>query len=110
MSYVYIKTEPQLWTVGFYDPKGEWHSESDYPNPDQAASRVAWLNGGKQELSDNHPYTILNSYGAQQGWLDSTMLSIACDFIHQSSPVEKFRSYVAGRADEDNAEAYEEDK
>ena len=27
--YVYIKSEPGLWTVGFYDPNGKWIPESD---------------------------------------------------------------------------------
>lgn len=43
--YVYIKSEPNLWTVGFYDPKGEWHPESDHATHVAAARRVAWLNG-----------------------------------------------------------------
>lgn len=45
--YVYINTEPNLWTVGFYDPSGKWHPESDYTSRDEAATRAAWLNGGK---------------------------------------------------------------
>ena len=45
MAYVYIRSEPGLWTVGFYDPDGEWHPESDHGNTDDAAKRVAWLNG-----------------------------------------------------------------
>lgn len=45
MSYVYIQTEPRLWTVGFYRPDGKWQSESDHGSPDDAARRVAWLNG-----------------------------------------------------------------
>ncbi len=28
--YVYLRSEPQLWTVGFYTPNGEWIPESDY--------------------------------------------------------------------------------
>lgn len=44
--YVYIKSEPQLWTVGFYTPDGRWISESDYEYRDDAAERVHWLNGG----------------------------------------------------------------
>jgi hypothetical protein len=47
--YVYIKSEPGLWTVGFYDPKGKWVSESDYRTADEAAKRVAYLNGGAQK-------------------------------------------------------------
>ena len=43
--YVYLKSEPGLWTVGFYDPVGFWHSESDHCSTADAAQRVAWLNG-----------------------------------------------------------------
>jgi hypothetical protein len=45
MSYVYIRSEPNLWTVGFYDPKGTWHPDSDHTDSEKAAKRVAWLNG-----------------------------------------------------------------
>lgn len=44
--YVYRCTEPGLWTVGYYDPKGEWHPESDWSTPKEAAERVRWLHGG----------------------------------------------------------------
>ena len=47
--YVYIRSEPGLWTVGFYKPCGAWESESDHNDREEAAKRVAWLNGsGKQ--------------------------------------------------------------
>lgn len=46
MTYVYIQSEPRLYTVGFYDPDGKWHSESDHDSREQAASRVHYLNGG----------------------------------------------------------------
>ena len=46
--YVYIRSEPSLWTVGYYSPDGEWHPESDYDSPDEAANRVNFLNGGKK--------------------------------------------------------------
>jgi hypothetical protein len=45
-SYVYIRSEPGLWTVGFYRPDGKWEAESDHGSSDDAAQRVAWLNGG----------------------------------------------------------------
>lgn len=48
MSYVYIKSEPNLFTVGFYDPAGKWHPESDHSEKQEAAKRCAWLNGSKQ--------------------------------------------------------------
>lgn len=47
--YVYIKSEHCLWTVGFYDPSGKWHPESDHESPDAAAARVAYLNGNSQK-------------------------------------------------------------
>ena len=34
-----------LWTVGFYDPTGQWIPESDYNSTKEAAERVAYLNG-----------------------------------------------------------------
>lgn len=43
--YVYIQSEPSLWTVGHYDPSGDWHPESDHSSPEGAAKRVNWLNG-----------------------------------------------------------------
>lgn len=48
--YVYIRSEENLWTVGFYDPAGKWHSESDYDDRDEAAERVAYLNGAHSAL------------------------------------------------------------
>lgn len=50
MSYVCIQSEPACWTVGFYDPDGEWQSESDHSTPDGAWARVAYLNGGGDAL------------------------------------------------------------
>jgi hypothetical protein len=44
-AYVYIKSEPHLFTVGFYDPKGKWHADSDHTDREEAAKRVAYLNG-----------------------------------------------------------------
>ena len=51
--YVYIHSETDkngfwLWTVGFYKPDGTWMSESDYEKKEDAAKRVAWLNGGNK--------------------------------------------------------------
>lgn len=47
--YVYVHSEHSsdhdLYTVGFYDPTGKWHSESDHADREEAAKRVAFLNG-----------------------------------------------------------------
>ena len=45
--YVYIKSESNLWTVGFYDPAGAWHPDSDHNEREPAAKRVNFLNGGR---------------------------------------------------------------
>jgi len=45
--YVYIRSEPGLWTVGFYKPDGTWEAESDHTSTEDAANRVSFLNGGK---------------------------------------------------------------
>jgi hypothetical protein len=49
MRYVYIETESGLYTVGFYDPTGKWHPESDHSEQEEAAQRVHYLNGGNNE-------------------------------------------------------------
>jgi hypothetical protein len=46
-SWVYRLTEPHLWTVGFYSPVGEWFIDRDYSDREEAAKRVAYLNGSK---------------------------------------------------------------
>lgn len=61
MSYVYIQSERagqkisegnylehNLYTVGFYTPDGKWEPESDHSTREEAAKRVAYLNGGAQ--------------------------------------------------------------
>jgi hypothetical protein len=52
--YVYIKSEHQLWTVGFYSPDGTWHTDSDHDNKEDAAKRVAYLNGNNNEKEGTH--------------------------------------------------------
>jgi hypothetical protein len=49
MKYVYITSEPGLYTVGFYDPAGKWEPESDHSSTQEAAGRVHYLNGGDAE-------------------------------------------------------------
>lgn len=45
--YVYIESEPGLYTVGHYDPKGKWHPASDHDKREDAENKVAYLNGSK---------------------------------------------------------------
>jgi hypothetical protein len=45
--YVYLQSEKNLWTVGYYEPgTNRWIPESDHDSAEKAAARVAWLNGG----------------------------------------------------------------
>jgi hypothetical protein len=46
MNYVYIKSEPELFTVGFYKPDGKFEPESDHKSEADARDRVTELNGG----------------------------------------------------------------
>lgn len=46
--WVYKRTEfspYELYTVGYYEPSGNWQSESDYNTREEAAARVNYLNG-----------------------------------------------------------------
>jgi len=46
--YVYKDDQQDFgcYTVGYYDPQGNWHPESDHDTAEQAAERVRYLNGG----------------------------------------------------------------
>ncbi len=46
MSWVFIESEPELWTVGFYKPDGTWVGEGDYHVKAEAMLQVHFLNGG----------------------------------------------------------------
>jgi hypothetical protein len=48
-GWVYVCSEPGVWTVGHYDPNGEWHSDSDHGNRQDAATRCNYLNGGRDD-------------------------------------------------------------
>jgi hypothetical protein len=69
MSWVYIKSEPQLYTVGFYTPEGDWRPESDWEFANDAAQRVHYLNGGSNAGEiipvDKHLAKQPNEYGGE---------------------------------------------
>lgn len=44
-AHVYIRSDTNLWTVGFYSPDGKWNPESDHESIESAAERVSFLNG-----------------------------------------------------------------
>jgi hypothetical protein len=54
--YHYIQTEPELFTVGTGTPRSQggsdWYPESDHATAEEAARRVAELNGGGNSSCD----------------------------------------------------------
>ena len=55
MTWLYRQTESAaegppfgLFTVGHYNPRGEWEPESDHNKAEEAASRVSMLNGSER--------------------------------------------------------------
>ena len=51
-NYYYKQSEPGLWTVGTGEGKS-WSPESDHASPQEAASRVNFLNGGGTTITMN---------------------------------------------------------
>ncbi|HEX3038678.1 MAG TPA: hypothetical protein VHP54_00085 [Caproiciproducens sp.] len=45
--FVYQKTEPGTWTVGYFTDSGEWKPECSCNTAAEAAQRTHWLNGGE---------------------------------------------------------------
>jgi len=62
--YIYWKSEPELWTVGYYRPDNSRETESDHDSQESAAARVHYLNGG--ENAEN-PY-ILHGPELERGY------------------------------------------
>lgn len=50
-TWVYLRSEPGLWTTGFYAPAGTWHTDTDHGSSEEAAERVRWLNGASSVLA-----------------------------------------------------------
>lgn len=43
--WLYQQIEPEVFEVGYYDPRGAWHMETQQASRAEAAARVAYLNG-----------------------------------------------------------------
>ena len=62
-TYVYIKSEPGLYTVGFWkhpkhpNDRPVWMAESDWDTVQAAAARVNYLNGGPGHVMRNYVVT-----------------------------------------------------
>jgi hypothetical protein len=60
--YVYEKTGKQVFTVGYYNPKGKFITETVYQEIEEALERVHYLNGGIEPDVFNN--VINNLYAA----------------------------------------------
>jgi len=51
-NYIYrdFRKNCGCFTVGFYDPSGEFMPESDHSSAESAAARVNFLNGGESDM------------------------------------------------------------
>lgn len=71
ITWIYIRSEPQLYTVGFYSPKGLWYSDSDWTTQKEARDRVIELNGGIKatvELAADRKDLTLREMQSQLPW------------------------------------------
>lgn len=77
--YVYIRSEPGLWTVGHYRPSdNRWMPESDHGDREEAAKRAAWLNG--QNIRDgNEPAFTLAEVRDGTGWPEGARFRMVRD-------------------------------
>ena len=49
--HTFRKSEPGLWTVGFWHAAGQWIPIDDFSNQWEAAAYVSFLNGGERALA-----------------------------------------------------------
>jgi hypothetical protein len=75
MGYVYIRSEPGLWTVGHYSPDGQWHTDSDHDRKDSAAARVIRLNGGHDDSE------VLDVDDTAAGSVDDEVRSLVASIV-----------------------------
>jgi hypothetical protein len=90
--YLYIQTEPQLWTTGHRDPSGVWHPDLDCESPAFAAARVAWLNG-----SGDNPGNEIEWQKRQAGAEPKPAPQSAIDCTALYTEIENMREEVSER-------------
>lgn len=73
MAYTYIKTQDGF-TVGTAGPDDAWCPESDHSTADEAAARVAWLNGGGPPPATglSHEIGVLKSFPLRSSPTDTS--------------------------------------
>lgn len=78
-KWFYIKSEPTLYTVGYEDSAGKWHTDSDWDTKKEAGERVHFLNGGADKELLEALESLINSpesYVLQQRLLDRAEAAI----------------------------------
>jgi len=78
--FIYLQTEPNLFTVGFYDNKKKWQPDTDHPTREEAADRAAYLNG---DISKKILPNLVKAYAAADGSEGTaTYRDIITDLLH----------------------------
>lgn len=67
--FVIKRTESNVFTVGHYNPSGEWIPASDHPTSDEAQRQCAWLNGSPIGENKNDPVKIVLVRDGGNCWL-----------------------------------------
>lgn len=68
--WFYIKSETNLYTVGFEDQSGKWHTDSDHDSKESAAARVHYLNGSHEEESKINSQAVPDLLSALEGMVE----------------------------------------
>lgn len=88
MGFTFMRTEPTLWTTGFYRPDGKWEPDADHGSPDEAAGRVHWLNGGCDArcapTSEQHAATVTRLDEVVRHWMMQHSLVVDVGFETQN--------------------------
>ena len=68
--YVYLDNMRTggVYTVGFYDPSGKWQPESDHSTSEEAAKRVAYLNGSSACNNCGLAYSVNEAANRGRGY------------------------------------------
>jgi hypothetical protein len=90
--YVYIKSEPSVFTVGHYDPKGKFIPQSDHASEAEAKHEVRSMNS-TFKLGKRFEHLQLNSKSMLILRGDITTNDLY-DFVQQARAT-KFRGFIA---------------
>lgn len=61
-EWVYLQSEETLWTVGVYDGDGKWRPATDHGTEEEAAERVAYLNGSYTGRSEQQVRQAISTW------------------------------------------------